>query len=355
MKTMILPSDIKQGSYREKSLRWKNSQKVFVALCGIILITICVCRPLSSSDTKGYYNLYIETINNRKPFIEQSFQYISKIGYTLFGIEGGFRFLLLIYACITWYILIRVIKQCENKLLSFFIWFSFAFVFQMMIQMRSAVGNLLFLWSLQDITEKNYRKYYIKIFVAIFFHAQSFIFLFIYPCVRVVLKYRKLLYILPPAFILAAYTAPYFLDQIIPFLINSKFEYLAQKVEVYTLKYYTDVWTNPINRISLVLFAIFYFEIIIVGIKRLMNDEVVYITICAVSIFCYFLGKFTIPIIALRYPECFNLVLIVLLPVIGYRRLKRSINEFKILMFVYLFLINIQYNTFRVIASALFM
>lgn len=332
-------------------LNWKENQKYVVMLLGIFLILICAFRPLSSSDTYGYYNLYRQVIGHQDAFVEQSFKIISWLGYSLFGVSEGFRFVLFIYATITMSIMIKALDYCEEKIMSFLIWFSFAYVFQMTIQMRSAVANLLFLLSIQDIIKGNLKKYYIKILIAIFFHQQSVILLFIYPFIRVIMKKRRILIVLPLLFIITARFASVFLNRFIGYLMNSRFDYIAAKAEAYLYNYYTDVLINPLNRISIILLLVYYFEIAYVGIKKLKNDEVVYLIVGAVSIFCYFLGYYTIPIIGMRYPECFNLVLVMWLPVIGIRRFSSSSKIYNMFVLIYLYLINIQYQTFEVIIS----
>jgi len=89
-----------------------------------------------------------------------------------------------------------------------------------------------------------------------FFHSSSLFFFIIYPYSRLLLKRRKFLFYMPFIFIISSY---YFCS--ILYYVNS----FADSTEIYALqilKTYTNYWkhdVNPLKRISLFIFLVYYF------------------------------------------------------------------------------------------------
>ena len=69
--------------------------------------------------------------------------------------DNGFGIILFIYTLLAIIVLFKILEKSDNITLSFFVYFSFAYLYQMNIQMRSSVANLIFLYAIYDIKDKN--------------------------------------------------------------------------------------------------------------------------------------------------------------------------------------------------------
>lgn len=321
----------------------KFDELIILKVLFIIPFVICIFRPISSIDTSGYYQYYLNaSIENPMP--EISFVLISIIIKSIFGVEIGFRVVLLIYALIATVLLFKILEKSDNIPLSFFVYFSFGYVYQMNIQMRSSVSNLIFLSAVFDIKNKNWKKYYIKMLFAFLFHNSSILFFIIYPFSRYILKRRRILFFLPFIFIFATRIGWSIIALLTSYADTTGF-YALRLLKIYTE--YAKHYVNPFNRFSLFIFLVYYFYLFFFPIKKLTDLEIISLSILSISIFCYFVGAFYLPIIAERYPEGLNLVFVIFFPLLEKRIKERNI--FLLLVFIYLILTNMQYKTLNTI------
>lgn len=319
----------------------KFNEQVFIAFLFFIPFLVCVFRPLSSTDTSGYLN-YFNSASFDFRGVELSFSLISLIGKSLFGDVYGFRFVLFCYTAIGFLVLLKIIEKTDSPVVAFFVYFAFAYTYQMCIQMRSSVSNLIFILALFDIRDRKVKSYYLKMLIAFFFHESSILFFCVYPFCVLILKYRKILYILPVVFISSIYLLNS-LSTSLGFLENSEIGFIHKFLVYSQLSSYADSKVNPINRISLFLFVFYYVFIFGIKIKNLNNLEIISLCVISISLFCFFFGARFFPIIAQRYPEGLNLALVVLIP-----SFFRHCREWKILLvflMLYLFLVAMNYGT----------
>ena len=261
----------------------------------------------------------------------------------------GFRLLLFFYQTIAFSILLVLIKKSPRPYLVFFIYFSFAYIYQFSIQIRSCIANLIFIWAIYNIFEKNWKSYYLKMLIAYFFHRSSILFFLVYPLCVFVLKHRKLLYLLPVLFVLFAKLFKAFMEGLIDFAESSNMPAL-KTIWTYTqLSSYQDSKVNPYNKISLFLFVIYYYPLIKYKARNLLKQECICLTVISLSFFYYLFGAYNIPIIAQRYPEAFNLVLLIYLPLFINRVKEKQLIY--IFLTLYLFLIAENYSTLEVMLS----
>lgn len=344
---------MKRLHIRFKINRFSIEQKQFtriLAICCIFFIPFILTlqRPLTSTDTTGYFEYFQKAVSGVET-VESSYYLISRLTGLLLPGELGFRFLLFFYQTIAFSILLVLIKKSSKPYLVFFIYFCFAYIYQFSIQIRSCVANLIFILAIYDIFEKKWKSYYLKMLIAYFFHRSSIVFFLVYPLCVFVLKYRKVLYLLPVFFVLFAKEFNAFMGGFIDFAEGSNISAL-KTIWTYTqLSAYQDSKVNPYNKISLFLFVIYYFPLIKYKARNLLKQECICLTVLSLSFFCYFFGAYNIPIIAQRYPEAFNLVLLIYLPLFINRVKEKQLIY--IFLTLYLFLIAENYSTLEVMLS----
>lgn len=338
---------MKRLHIRFKINRFSIEQKQFtriLAICCIFFIPFILTlqRPLTSTDTTGYFDYYQKAVTGVQT-VESSYYLLSRLAELLLPGDLGFRLLLFFYQTIAFSILLVLIKRSQKPYLVFFIYFCFAYIYQFSIQIRSCVANLIFALSIYDIFEKKWKSYYLKMLIAYFFHRSSILFFLVYPLCLFVLKHKELLYFMPIFFVLSAKLFKPFMGGFIDFAGNSGVPAI-KTIWTYTqIASYQEAEMNPFNKTSLFLFVVYYYPLIKYKAGNLLKQECICLTVISLSLFCYFFGAYNIPIIAQRYPEALNLVLLIYLPLFINRVREKQISY--LLLALYLFLIAKNYGT----------
>lgn len=344
---------MKRLHIRFKINRFSIEQKQFtriLAICCIFFIPFILTlqRPLTSTDTTGYFDYYQKAVTGVQT-VESSYYLLSRLAGLLLPGDLGFRLLLFFYQTIAFSILLILIKRSQKPHLVFFIYFCFAYIYQFSIQIRSCVANLIFILAIYDIFERKWKSYYLKMLIAYFFHRSSILFFLVYPLCVFVLNHRKLLYFLPFFFVLIAKLFNPRMEEFIDFAEGANLPAL-KTIWTYTqLSAYQDSKVNPFNKISLFLFVIYYYPLIKYKVRNLLKQECICLTVISLSFFCYLFGAYNIPIIAQRYPEVFNLVLMIYLPLFIKRVREKQLVY--ILLWMYLLLIAENYSTANTMLS----
>ncbi len=315
---------------------------IFICIIFCFPFFLTLQRPLNSTDTSEYYEYYQKSILGIQT-VEPTYYYLSRISNDIACGEFGFRILLFFYQLISFSILLIILRKSEKPCFTFFIFFCFAYIYQFSIQIRSCVGNLIFILAVYDIFEKKWKSYYLKMAIAYLFHRSSILFFIVYPFCVFVQKHRKFLYIFPIAFFCLAKSFTPFMESFVEYLGGSKIS-IMKKLWTYTqLTAYQESAVNPYNKISLFLLVIYYLPLIKFRVKNLSEKEIICLTVISLSFFCYFFGAFNMPIIAQRYPEALNLILLIYLPLFSNRIKEKEI--FYLLLALYLVLIAQNYGT----------
>lgn len=328
----------------------KWNEIIFISFLFFIPFLICVFRPLKSMDTEGYYNYFLKA-NLEHPHPEKSFVYISLFWKKILGDIYGFRCVLFTYAVLAYIVLLEVLKKCDNKFLSFIIFISFAYTYQICIQMRSAVANLIFILALFDVKERKIKAYYLKIFIAFIFHNSAIFFVIVYPILRYIIRNKKILFYLPLLAISGSFFLTSFLTYFVNITKNSSLYIFRALFEYYSLSQVGKSEINPVNTISLSIFCFYYYFIFKIKIKKITDIECISLVVISLSILMYAIGYFFIPIFAERYTVALNLILIIFLPLFMNRCKERRL--FLVLLLIYLWLINRQYQTLNFTVSYL--
>jgi len=148
------------------------SKKIYFGL-GIILVLIITFRPDYMPDYEGYVRGFYTTSNRE---LELTYYLIASVAHFLGDSYFVFFF---IYAVIAVYIVMLSIRKQEGVLktvcLPIIVWLSYIFIYQEMIQIRQAVASALFLFSLQYIQTKDYKKYFLINTLGVLFHYSALI------------------------------------------------------------------------------------------------------------------------------------------------------------------------------------
>ncbi len=347
---------IRLNKMRYITLCRKNNNGLRIAMIILFaLMVLCTFRPMDTIDTDNYYEYYLAA-NVKEPVPELSYVVVSIFWKNVIGGVLGFRCVMLSYYILTFAVLYSLLRKASNPLMSLLIFFSFAFSLQICIQVRAPLANMILLSSIEDIEHRKIKSHYLKIFFASVIHTSSIVFVVVYPALRFLEKYRSkaVMYGLPVFAAAAARAAASSIELIVNYGVRIGISGL-ERFSIYFLPKYYAERINPFNRISIILVLIYYSFLFFVGLKKMNTKEITYLIIIAYSIFFYFVGYYSIALIGYRFPESLNLILIFAIPAL-FKHIARTRNNRMVcytMLFIYLILINNQYETIPTILSCL--
>lgn len=329
----------------------KYDSIIFISTIFFIPFLLTLFRPITSTDTGGYFKYYLMAISNKLENFnaEQSYYIISRIAYFLTHNNSGFRIVLFVYQSIAYFTLLLIISKSSKPYLTFLIYFCFAYIYQFSIQIRSSVSNLIFILAVYDILEHNWKKYYLKMIIAYFFHHSSILFFIVYPLSIFILHHKKILYIYPFVLIIFSKYFAVFMDTFLSFMKTSQYPFFMTLYNYTQISRYQDVIINPLNRISLSIIVLYYVPLFKLKIQEITQLECICLVVMGLSLFCYFFGAYNIPIIGQRYPEALNLIYLIYIPL--FEKYIKEKYLFYIFIFIYLAIIAKQYSTIESMLS----
>ena len=218
--------------------------------------------------------------------------------------------------------------------------------------MRSSVANLIFILALFDIKNKDIKKYYLKICIAFIIHNSAILYVIVYPIARFIIKRKKILYFLP----IIAIGSSFFVASFVGFIVKNTQDsssYIFKTLFVYySSSHIGKTGVNPVNTISLSILCFYYYFVYKINVKYISDLECISLVVMSLSLLMSTLGYILIPIFAERYTVAINLILMLFLPLFMNRCKEKKI--FLVLLLVYLWLINRQYQTLNFTVSYLF-
>ncbi|WP_321345698.1 EpsG family protein [uncultured Draconibacterium sp.] len=289
-----------------------KKENIFYIILSLILIMIAGLRVFGwANDTSNYFNLFVDQDVAFTAMKELSFRLIIFISNVVFS--RSFTSFLLIYAILGISLKIFVFsKYSPMPTLSIILYLLSYFWLHEYIQIRAGVATGIFMLSINDLTDKNSKKYFIKTFLAIMFHWSSIIMVPIYFLV----KHKNLRHfaILPILGIILNILNInlYFL---IEFLLNST----GIDDRFYTMYAGYQNEINVFNLISISYLLLFYTITLVIFTRknRITDYEIVLYKIFSLGIFIFFLvSVLNAPVVAFRLLEYFMVVLLVLIPCI---------------------------------------
>lgn len=282
---------------------------LFIVL-SVFLILIAGLRPLEYfRDTIVYLEIIKSTDVMLK--MEPTIYLVNYLNQVFFGgYDQGF---FIIYAAIGVSIKVWAIKK--TSLLPFFSMYLYVclyFILHEMTQIRVGVASGLFLLSLPDLLNKNYKAYFLKTILAISFHFSAVLMFFMY-FIKTDKVDRKVYFLLPLLGMLTSFFPELILD-----LMHTYYtflpEFLGRKVGIY-LSLMSDENHNKINifnsfMVSLVLFYYFMFF----NLNRFRGDiDNLLFKMLGIQIFVFYFFSF-LPTFAFRISEFIGVCIIITIP-----------------------------------------
>jgi len=279
----------------------------------LFLILIAGLRPIGlDNDSIAYARIIQSPINVNLLDKEPAFWIIKHFNDIFFS--GDVHTFFLIFATLGISIKFLAIKKISKMpLLSVIVYLSMYFILHEMTQIRVGVAAGIFLLALEDIKKRNFKNYFLKTIIAIFFHYSAFIMIFLYILNPYIIN-RKLFFFLPLIGILLSLFRNVILNIIIS-IAHILPEYLSFKLNIYLdllLNYGTYSEINLFNFYYSSLILFYYYSIL--NYKKMKSEyDILFIKILGLMLFSfYFLSA--VPVLAFRISEFFGIVLIFLIP-----------------------------------------
>jgi hypothetical protein len=304
----------------------------------LFLILIAGLRPIGlDKDSINYANVIQSSIDVNLIDKEPAFWIIKHFNDIFFS--GDVHTFFLIFATLGISIKFLAIKKISKMpLLSVIVYLSIYFILHEMTQIRAGVAAGLFLLSIPDIYDRNFRKFIIKALLAISFHYSAIVMIplyFLHP------KKLNVVYILLP--IVGLISAYFDLSKtLLSNLANLAPDFLAYKINIYlTLLELGEHSEISIINIyySVLLFSIYFFYFLIIKneIKIKSNYDIIFIKILSISLFTFYFFS-NVPVFAYRISEFLNVVVIVFFTnLILYFNQKNLVFYMMILFLFYMF------------------
>jgi len=295
----------------------------------LFLIVISTFFKFLSVDYSNYFNQIYFTFNN--PIfhfgpLEPTFYVISYLSKLFFG--SSVLFIFFVYSVIGIGIKFLSFRKLSNfPFISVLIYFLSYFWLQDFTQFRAGAASAFFLFSIPDILNRNFLKFFLKIIIAFLFHYSAIIYL---PLYFIYNKKLSLIYYFIPllGFVLSITT---FSITFINFLISFMPSTIGNKIELYMyltrLHYFPK--TNIFNFYYFSLFFLYYF--ILFNLKSYLSvSNIFYLKIISYSLFIFYFFSY-FPVFSFRFSELYNVVTLILFPNII------SCFKDKLIVFIFIF------------------
>ncbi len=298
----------------------------------ILIIVGLLCAPYSP-DFINYINPLVNNIGYDSKF-EISYWLIL---YTDKLFNAGWLGLYIIYIFLIVYTFLKAItKYSKNYILSIIVFILIFFPNLGIIQIRQGVAIGIFLLSIEDIINKNMKKYFFKSLIAVFFHYSAiilFLFYFISPK-----NINRIFYILLP-----------FIGLLLSMLIFNLYnlelltKFLPSDLKYKALFYITFIKTDSnssINQINLInttiLYLMFIYYYFLFFIKFFDQNIILFLKFLGFGLFFWFAFS-NIPVFSFRFIQYFDVSLIFLIPYL-YKLFKNKLIAGQILIISLIFL-----------------
>ncbi len=308
----------------KSTLILNNNNKLknyYVCSLLITLLSIFIDRSFSPD-----YLTYIAYLKHDLIILEPTFRIIKRIVNGL----GNENILFGIYAVLGVGIKLYSFPKLTNLLfLTIIFYLSSYWIYQDLIQIRAGVASALFLLSLPYLINRNAKKYFITIFIAILFHYSAIILIPIW-FINGKLNLRYIYIAMIPISMLM-----YLINiDLIRLLSLIPIEYIQGKIETYSivsnsLSARGVLLASEYNPfITWYILKVFIVEILWFNIKSIRKHNkyaVVLLKNFTISISILWLLSGA-PVIATRISEFLSIVQIILVPLLIYSRMPRSLS-----------------------------
>ena len=294
--------------------KYRLLYNIFFLLVFILLFSIAAFRPVGIDRDSGAYAGAIQSfiITHNYDFIRTEPFFYLIVDVSKFLFNNVVRGVFILYAFLGVSLKLYAIKKNASfPLLSLIVYFYLYFALHEMTQIRVGVASAIFLLSIPDIVNRNWKSYLLKTALATLFQYVAIIMLFIY---LINSKHNKqLFYLFLPliGILLAIINAGKFF---LMFIINFLPEFLSYKINLYLTMHEMGMFTeiNVFNIYYSSLLIIYYFSIININ-KFKKEIDVLQIKILGWMLFSFYFFSF-LPVLAFRISEFLAIVLIFILP-----------------------------------------
>lgn len=296
----------------------------------LLLILIAGFRPVGFDKDSIAYIAFLTTPFSNADFMykEISFWIINELNRILFS--SNERSLLLIYAIIGVSLKgIVVFRYSDKKLLSLYAYIGLFFIFQEMTTIRAGVAIGFLFLSVQDIIDRNFKKFFIKYLFAVSFHYSAIIFLFIYflnPN-----KINRMVYLIIPVLGIIFMQLEIIKDFVyiiathLPPLLSTK---ILSRYDPSNIEAMTKGRVINIGHISLLF--LLYFHVVFIDRKK---STIIFLKMLSIGFFILFSFSY-VEIFAYRLANYMFFTLVFLIPLtIEKVKLKRTVH---VMIFVFL-------------------
>lgn len=299
-----------------KLMSLKNKNCIYIAIA-ILLIAIAGFRPVGiDRDSQNYYNEIINYGNGSHSFtlLEREPMYFLIVSAVKpFG-NFAPRLVFIIYAMISITVLFVAIKRiAKYPYISIFLYICLFYLLFNMTQMRASVAGSLYLYSLDDIKDKKFTNFTIKILIAVLFHYSAAIIFPFYFITTTDNVRQKLFYGFLPilGFILGSYNMVH--------LYNATVNYVGHSIEIIPglsklNGYFNTVQLqgviNPFN-----LYACSLLMILWIGLYIKTKDKNVLVALKMLGLSIFFCYAFrSVPVISHRFSQLISMPVIYIIP-----------------------------------------
>lgn len=278
----------------------------------LILILIAGLRPIGlDRDSITYANIIQSYKDIDLSALEPAFWVIKWFNDIFFN--GNVRTFFLIYAILGVSIKFLAIRRLSKlPWLSVGVYLSLYFILHEMTQIRASVATGLFLLSIPDIYNRNFKKFTLKALLAFSFHYSAIVMLplyFLHPK-----KLNMAYFLLPIVGLISAYFD--LSKTLLSNLADLAPNFLAYKINTYLtlleLGEHSEI--NIVNFYYSSLLLLTYFGFFLYIKNKIKNDyDVLFLKILGLSLFSFYFFS-DVPVFAFRVSEFLNVVTVIFLP-----------------------------------------
>ena len=291
-----------------------NKKTLVLFTVALLLIFIAGFRPIGlDRDSPNYVSL-LNIPFSQANFLdkEPTFWMLVEINRVLFS--SNERTFFLIFAIIGVSLKILAINRLSSMpFLSLWAYICLYFVLHEMTEIRAGVASGIFLLAIQDIVNRNLKKFIIKVLFASLFHYSAIVML---PLYFLNLRKISIIYFFLP--VIGLFLAYFGLSKIL--LLNfTDFlpEFLSYKLRIYLslLELGEHKEINIFNFFYSSLLILLYFILYYYAKNKIKfnNYDIFYIKVLSLLLFTFYFFS-PVPVLAFRISEFFGVILIIFLP-----------------------------------------
>lgn len=293
--------------------------KSFVAIIIFIILALFAGTRLDiDNDYFFYYKLFRYTPDNVKDFLNGD----NKMEWCMYVFPRLFSFFfqskveiarasILLFAILGVGIkMIAIKKNSSVFFLSIILYVSYLFLMQEMTTIRVGIASAIFLWSIPDFENKNYKFFFIKLLVCFFFHSTSIVLVLAWLVLQLKINI-KYLYI---AIIISFISAMLKINFLTLFLLDRIFPRVAVYIQM--MEWMKEKETNIFSfRLLFALGIVIVFGIFYQKLKEIKYFEILF-KLHLVSICFFLLLSTSAQVFSIRTFELFSVIQILLYPMI---------------------------------------